>query len=91
MRPLLLKRSALSLQIVKGFFPGILCHAFELIFDPHKLVVLADPIGTAHGTGFDLPGFQGHHQVRDKAVFRLAGTVEMTAVYPARFAISTAS
>ena len=62
----------LLLEVIKRLAARVLRYAFKFVLDAHKLIVLADPVGAAHGAGLDLPGFQGHYQVGDKAVFGFA-------------------
>jgi len=47
----------------------------EFLFYPQQFVILADPVGPAHGTRFDLAGAHAHHEMRDRRVFRLPGAV----------------
>ena len=63
---------SLFLYRIKGFASCVFGDAFKLILYAHQLVVLGDPVGAAHGAGFDLPGLKGHYEVGDKGVFGLA-------------------
>jgi hypothetical protein len=62
----------LLLNIIKRLSPRVFRHALKFILYAHELVVLADAVGAAHGAGFDLAGFQGHHEIGDEAVFGFA-------------------
>ena len=47
----------------------------ELFFDAQELIVFADPVGAAGGTGLDLSGIERDGQVRDERIFGFSGTM----------------
>ena len=62
------RRGLLLLDAVEGVASGVGAASFEFVFDAHELVVFGNPVRAAHGTGFDLSGFQSDDKVGDGGV-----------------------
>ena len=50
---------------IKRLASGVFRNAFKLIFNSHQLIVFANTVGAAHGTGFDLSGLKADNEVGD--------------------------
>ena len=59
----------------EGVETRILRDVKELVLNAQQLVVLCDAVGAAGRAGLDLPGVDGHGDVRDRGVLGLAGAV----------------
>jgi hypothetical protein len=62
-------------QVVQALAAKVLRYGTQFLFDAEELVVLADTVGAAGGTGLDLARVGRNGDVSDGAVLGLAGTV----------------
>ena len=53
-------------------FAEVLGFVAEAFFDAHELVVFADAVGAAGGTGFDKAGVESHDEVGNGGVLGLS-------------------
>src|SRR6188768_3198566 len=66
---------SILIQLIENLPSRIPSGIAEVLFDPQKLVVFCDAVGSAKTAGFDLAGVHSDGEVGNEGVFRFSGTM----------------